>query len=287
MDTTFLQDFIDVAETGSIAQIARKNGITAAAINQRIRKLEDELGYRLLTRSGRNVCPTAEGQQMLAQARRVMEEMRSLKLVGQGPIVVGHLSLGAFDSALSTLIPPLLERVISRYPNLEINLVKAYSNNLYSQVSDGEIDAAIVVQPQFQPAKSIEWRHVRDEKLVVLAPLEISETDPHQILRANPLICYDRKLWGGQLATQYFRHYSIIPKVRIETASIEIIAKLVSRGLGVTLVPEPRSGDIDKLPLRKIALPSDEHIRRVGLLWNRQSARAALIEEIYDMLCRI
>jgi len=285
MDTAFLQDFIQVVEAGSIAQVARNNGLTPAAVNLRIKKVEDELGYRLLTRSGRSVTATAEGQQILAQARRVMEEVRNLKMAGQGPIVIGRLSLGAFDSAMSTLIPPLLERVIARHPNLEVNLVKGYSVHLYAQVCDGEMDAALILQPQFQMPKNLEWRRVRDEPLVVLAPASLTESDPHQLLRANPLICYDRKLWGGQLAAQYFRQHSIHPKIRIETASIEIIARLVARGLGVALVPDGAGELLEDIKLRKIPLPGNEHFRSVGLLWNRQSARVALLHELYDMVC--
>jgi DNA-binding transcriptional LysR family regulator len=131
--------------------------------------------------------------------------------------------------------------------------------------------------------KNLEWRRVRDEPLVVLAPASLAETDPHQLLRANPLICYDRKLWGGQLAANYFRQHSIRPKIRIETASIEVIALLVAQGLGVTLIPDG-AGELAADPrLRKIPLPGNEHFRSVGLLWNRQSVRAALIEDIYDI----
>jgi len=287
MDTTFLQDFIQVAEAGSIAHVARQNGLTPAAVSLRIKKIEDELGYRLLVRSGRSVKATAEGLQVLAQARRVMEEVRNLKMAGQGPIMVGHLVLGAFDSAMTTIIPPLLEKVVAKHPNLEIHLVKAYSVNLYAQVSDGEMDVALILRPQFQMPKTLEWRRVRDEPLIVLAPTFLSERDPHQLLRANPLICYDRKLWGGQLASSYLRHHNIQPKVRIETASIEVIAQLVARGLGVSLVPDGMHELRGDAQLRKIALPSDEYSRSVGLLWDRQSARAPLLEDIYDMLCSL
>ncbi|WP_313388355.1 LysR substrate-binding domain-containing protein [Achromobacter aegrifaciens] len=283
MDTTFLLNFIQVIEQGSIAEVARKNGLTPAAINQRIKKVEDELGFKLVVRSGRTVKPTVEGAQILAQAKHVMEEVRNLKAASQGPVVFGHLTLGAFDSAMTTLMPTLLARLIDRHPNLEISLVKGYSVNLYSKICDGEMDAALILQPQFQMPKNLEWRRVRDEPLVVLAPASLAETDPHQLLRANPLICYDRKLWGGQLAANYFRQHSIRPKIRIETASIEVIALLVGQGLGVSLVPDGAGELRPDSGLRKIPLPDDEHFRSVGLLWNRQSVRAALIEEIYEI----
>lgn len=284
MDTSYLQDLIQVLEEDSIAQVARKNGLTPAAVNLRIKKIEHELGVKLVVRSGRTVKPTVEGAQVLAQAKRVMEEVHNLKAASQGPMVFGHLTLGAFDSAMTTLVPPLLARLIARHPNLEVNLVNGYSAHLYGQVCDDAMDAALTLQPQFQMPKNLEWRRVRDEPLVVLAPAALRESDPHQLLRANPLICYDRKLWGGQLATNYFRQHGIHPKIRIETAAIEIIALLVSQGLGVSLVPDAIGELPPNAPMRKVPLPGNEHFRSVGLLWNRQSVRAPLLCELHEML---
>ncbi|PKO70708.1 MAG: LysR family transcriptional regulator [Betaproteobacteria bacterium HGW-Betaproteobacteria-16] len=283
MDTQFLQNFLDVVEYGSIAEVARKQCITPAAVNLRIKKIEEELGFKLLVRSGHTVKPTPEGAQVVTQAARVLQEMRNLKAASQGPIVFGHVAIGAYDSAMTSFIPSLMVRLIDRHPNLEVTLVKGYSMHLYSKVFDGQVDAAVILRPQFQLPKNLEWRHVRDEPLVVLAPPSNQEKDPNQLLRSNPLICYDRSLWGGQLAANYFRDHNINPKIRIEAASIELIASLVSKGLGVSLVPDCES-DLLKYPaLQKISLESSKYLRSVGLLWNRHSTRSALLEEIYKL----
>lgn len=283
METVFLQNFLDVVEYGSIAEVARKQGITPAAVNLRIKKIEEELGFKLLTRSGHTVKPTAEGAQVVGQAARVLLETRNLKAASQGPVVFGHVTIGAFDSAMTTLIPSLMVRLIDRHPNLEVTLVKGYSMHMYSEVCDGQVDAAVIVRPQFQLPKNLEWRRVRDEPLVVLAPASNRETDPNQLLRSNPLICYDRSLWGGQLAANYFREHNIHPKIRIEAASIELIGTLVSKGLGVSLVPDYEGGLLQSAELQRIPLGSAKYLRSVGLLYNRLSARAALLEEIYQL----
>lgn len=283
METVFLQNFLDVVDYGSIAEVARKQEITPAAVSLRIKKIEEELGFKLLVRSGHTVKPTAEGAQVVAQAARVLQEMRNLKAASQGPVVFGHVTIGAFDSAMTTLIPSLMVRLIDRHPNLEVTLVKGYSMHLYSEVCDGQVDAAVIVRPQFQLPKNLEWRRVRNEPLVVLAPASYRETDPNQLLRSNPLICYDRSLWGGQLAANYFRDHNIHPKIRIEAASIELIASLVSKGLGVSLVPDCEGGLLQTTELQKIPLGSATYLRSVGLLYNRLSARAALLEEIYQL----
>jgi DNA-binding transcriptional LysR family regulator len=282
MDSAFLLNFVQVIEQGSIADVARKNGLTPAAVNQRIKKLEEELGFKLVVRAGRTVKATVEGDQLLEQAKRVLEEIRNLKTVAQQPAVFGHIALGAFDSAMTTTIPAILPPLIERYPSLEVSLVKGYSVNLYSKVCNGEVDAALIVQPQFQIPKYFEWHRVHDEPLVVLAPFGNTEQEPNQILRSHPLICYDRSLWGGQLAVNYFRQHNIRPKIRIEVASIDVIALLVSKGLGVSLVPDCIAAQMLESSVRKIPLAGND-CRGVGLFWNRQSVRAKLIDEILEL----
>lgn len=286
MDTVFLQHFVEIIEHGSIAAVARKYGLTPTAVNLRIRKVEEELGFKLLLRSGRTVKPTAHGNQVLIQARRVLEEVRNLKAASQGPMVFGRVTIGAFDSAMTTVIPHLMRRLVDRHPALEITLVKGYSIHLYNKVCDGEIDVAVVQKPQLKMPKHIEWLHVQDDPLVVLAPSTCHETDPNQMLRSYPLICYDRTHWGGQLAVNYFRDHDIHPKIRIEAASIELIALLVSEGLGISLVPNPEGLHLQFPTLRRIPLASSAYVRRVGLLWNRKSSRAGLIEEIIELATR-
>lgn len=79
MDTAFLQNFVEVIDQGSIAEVARKQGLTPAAINLRIKKVEEELGFKLVIRSGHTVKATPEGAMVLAQAKRVLDEVRNLK----------------------------------------------------------------------------------------------------------------------------------------------------------------------------------------------------------------
>src|SRR5260370_14224452 len=81
MDTRFLESFVTVVDGGSIAEAARRLNLTSAAVAQRIRALESEIGARLLFRSGRNVRPTEAGAAILARARNFLGEVRDLKSI--------------------------------------------------------------------------------------------------------------------------------------------------------------------------------------------------------------
>src|SRR4029077_3603262 len=137
MDTQFLDSFITVVDHGSMAEAARRLNLTPAAVAQRIRALEDEIGASLLVRSGRTVRPTPAGAAILGRARNFLKELRDLKSVASSDIPSGQLRLGAFQSALSGLLPDILASFAAKYPQIEVHLVRANAKELYSKALDG------------------------------------------------------------------------------------------------------------------------------------------------------
>src|SRR5215475_4048959 len=81
MDVRFLDTLLEVIECGSVAEAARRLHLTAAGVSQRIRSLEDEIGVRLVARSGRTMRPTAAAASILDRARIVQREVRDLKSI--------------------------------------------------------------------------------------------------------------------------------------------------------------------------------------------------------------
>ena len=76
MDSRYLQSFVYVVELGSIAEAARRLDLTPAAVAQRVKMLEEELGANLVRRSGRTVGTTEAGERILDRARAVLHDIR-------------------------------------------------------------------------------------------------------------------------------------------------------------------------------------------------------------------
>jgi len=95
-----------------------------------------------------------------------------------------------------------------------------------------------VVEPQFAVPKTCEWQVLTEEPLVVVAHASMAGRDPHELLRTQPFIRYDRSVLGGQLADRYLRDHDIHPHQRLEIDGLLAIAALVEQGLGVALLPD-------------------------------------------------
>ena len=280
MDTRFLESFIRVVELGSMAEAARRLDLTPAAVAQRVKALEQDLGTPLLARVGRSVRPTAAGNAIYASATGLLRSVRELKSTAMLDVVAGELRLGAVSTAMTGILPKLLSRMNRFHPDVGFFVAPGTSQDLYQRVVDGELDAAIVVQPPFAIPKECGWQTWREEPLVLIAAGDADITDPHRLLMREPFVRYDRNHWGGRLAERYLRHCSIVPQDRFELDALEAIAVMVDRGLGISLVPDWAPPWPAGLSLKRWLILDPRFMRRIGLVWNRSSLQLRLVDAL-------
>jgi DNA-binding transcriptional LysR family regulator len=278
MDTRFLETFLMAVDNGSIAEAARRLNLTAAAVAKRIRALENEIGSALVTRSGRTIRPTEAGAAIVERARHFLIEARDFKSIAATGRPSGQLRLGAFQSALSGLVPDILALMKQKYPQIDVYITRGTSEELYRKVRDGDdLDAAIIAQPPFAIPKSCEWRLLREEPLIVLTRAPAGSRSAHAILASEPFIRFDHNLWPGRLVDSYLRKVGIRPREHFELDGFEAIAVMVDRGLGVSLLPDWAPPWPEGLSLAKLPVPDRSFPRRIGLVWARTSLRLSLV----------
>lgn len=284
MDTRFLDSFLQVAQLGSAAAAARKLNLTPTAVAQRIRSLEDEIGQPLLIRTGRTLQLTPAGSALLGPARELLVRSRELKAIAALDTVAGDLRIGCITTALSYLVPGVLDTLIKNYEHLHPHVEPAFSTELHRMVLTDRIDIAMMVEPQFELPKEYVWKALVNEPFVVLAPLEMAGEDPHELLRTQPFIRYHRRSFGGMLADRYLMDAGIQPMERFEIDALDAIAAMVKGRLGVSLVPQWRPLHAQLDLMAQIPLPAPGLHRSLGLLWKRNSAKERLVEVFCKVL---
>ena len=283
MDSRFLQTYVHVVELGSIAQAARHQGLTPATVQQRLRALEADMGSALIARSGRTVKPTAAGTRILERARNMLRDLRDLRSAAtESDLPAGPLRLGATPTALTGIMPPVLRTWAARHPHIEIYIEPAPTTLLYGKVLAGELDGALLVHPLFALPKSCVWRDLRREPLVLVTPADMAVSDPLAVIAREPYIRYDRSVVGGRMADDYLRARDLRPHVLFELDGIYSIAKLVSEGLGVALLPDWATTGASA-PVRRWPLPAPCPARSVGAIWPRSGVRSELMRVFVEM----
>lgn len=281
MNTRYLETFITVAECGSIAEAARRLNRTPAALVQRLQALEQDLGQPLLVRAGRTVLPTAAGLAILGDARALLDRVRDLRAIAAQGVPAGQLRLGATATAMTGLLPMIIAELGARFPAVEYFVQPGSSVDLYHRVIGGDLDAALIVRPNFAIPKSAQWITLREEPLVFIAPQGMRPADPRALIASQRFIRYDRNQWGGQIVDRYLRDQALVVREWLELDALDAIAALVNRGLGVAIVPDWAPPWPEGLSLDKIRLPNCES-RLIGLLWCNTGARQAAISALVD-----
>ncbi|WDZ94230.1 LysR substrate-binding domain-containing protein [Herbaspirillum sp. WKF16] len=286
MDSRYLKSLIAVVDSGSIADAARAEGLTAAAVSQRIQALERELGVELLSRAGHAARATDACVALLPRARRIVGEVALLAGDADDEGLTGTLRIGAISTALTGMLPRVLRTLTERAPGLRPAIVPGTSRWLYQALLAGEIDAAILVAPPFELPRTLRARLLRQEELILLARRRL-RGDAAALLQSQPYIRYDPNAWGGRLAQRYLDDQGLRPALLCDLDALETIALLAADGVGVSLVP--RWNGLEKLAAgcRMEAVESGQaglYRRELILLTPVQGARPNMLQLLAEAI---
>jgi DNA-binding transcriptional LysR family regulator len=285
LETRYLKSLIAVVDCGSIADAARVEQITAAAIGQRVQALERELGFALLSRSGYTAKPTEACLSLLPRARRIVRE--SALLEGDADLggLSGTLRVGAISTALTGMLPGALRALTQEAPQGRPVIVPGTSRGLYQALQAGELDAAIVVAPPFPLPKTTRAVVLRREPLVLLADKK-ARGSAVSLLRSQPYIRYDPDAWGGRYSAKFLADQGIEPSVIGDLDALEAIAMLVADGVGVSLVP--RWSGIERFAgdCRMTQIADEAYEREIVLLTSAQADRPNMLAILSQALLR-
>lgn len=249
MDTRFLESLICVAEHGSIAAAARAQGLTPAAISQRIKTLEQDLGASLFVRTGKTVQATAACSRLLPHARQLIAEAASLRHHLDEGTPTGTLKIGAIATVMANLMPQVLMALRESAPKVTPELHPGTSPTLLERVESGALDIAILIAPPFDLAKSLNVQILWSEPLNFLCRTDC-DLGVEEALSTLPYIRYDPASWGGRQAERYLNAHGLSPRTFCTLDDLETTARMVDAGLGVTLLPRWYQGFDLKLNLK-------------------------------------
>lgn len=275
MDTRFLESLLAVVETGSIAGAARQQGLTAAAISQRIKVLETDLNCRLLVRSAKTVQPSPECQRLLPAASALVRDASRLSSGISNDRLSGPYRIGAISTALLDVVPKVVRAFREKAPDVQLSVLPGNSRSLYEDLLVEKVDAVICVAPPFQLPKGIRSFPVAEEPFLHIRPETHLRQDKNDVL---PWIIYDRSSWGGGLASRYLDKALSHVSVLCELDSPETIAAMVHEGLGQAAVPRWSGLEIHHSDLCASASPIPSIPKRSIVLLQRTMSLVAKID---------
>ncbi len=294
MNIRDLKYLVAVADLRHFGRAAEACFVSQPTLSGQLKKLEEELGVVLFERSARSVVPTPVGEEIVAQARRVLDEVadiESLARAAQDPLA-GPLHVGAIHTISPYVMPEVMAPIRREFPQMQLILHEDVTNNLTRQLLEHRLDAALLATPVEAP--ELQALPLYDE------PFRFAHPADHPF--ANDAAIGERHLTGSHLLLLADGHCladQVLGLCRasgmpadgaddLRAASMETLVRLVGKGFGHTLIPElaVNQGWLAELGVvaRAIDLPGAH--RTVSLVSRRGFPRPAALNALGGVIRR-
>jgi len=240
IDSRQLLAFCTLVQTGSFTETARELNLTQSAISHSVKNLEEDLRCQLVTRTGRKIHITDDGEELYRDAQAILNQMESARgrIQDRANLGRGKLRIGASTTACQCILPNVLREFNECFPDCILSIVPADTPALLGMIRRHEIDLAIVVDPG--NAKDVTIKPLfSDELVLVTSPIHVfaqqGSVKMEQIAKQR-LVLYNKSSHTFGLIEQFFRQSKLALQNYIELGSMEAIKELIAINYGVSFL---------------------------------------------------
>ncbi|TVQ70912.1 MAG: LysR family transcriptional regulator [Balneolaceae bacterium] len=276
------------------ARAAEHCRVTQPTLSTMLNRLEEELGVKVFDRSRSPVMPTETGKRIIAQARRILEEVDHLhRLAGEmSDQVEGELRLGVIPTVAPFLLPLFLQELLDAYPKLRITINELTTSEIVVQLKSNMIDAGILATPLGQEA--IREIPLYNEQFVVYRSKMLPPIRPGK--KQNKLVPEDLdldRLWlleeGHCLRSQIAalcelkKQNKTYSNLVYEAGSIDSLKRLVDSNSGITILPALAVRDFSEKELESVQYFRDPvPARQISIVTYRHHLKERIVDVLKE-----
>lgn len=244
LDVRRLRLLRDLAHLGTIAAVAQAHTYSPSAVSQQLAALQREAGVPLLERTGRGVTLTPAGTALVQHTETVLAalEAASATLAAARSGLRGTVRIGAFPTAVRTLLPAALVALGREHPALDLTVTELDPVAMPEALRDRRLDVALLHDYDLAPGTpdpTMDSTALLDETVFLAVPADFpADGDPVQAVRHADWIagtpgtlCHTVTIRACQVA-------GYTPRVRHHADDFTAVLALVGAGQGVALVPQ-------------------------------------------------
>ncbi|MBV9594034.1 MAG: LysR family transcriptional regulator [Actinobacteria bacterium] len=272
METDTLRWFQQVADGVTVTEVSDLEGVTQSGVSRALARLDQEAGTPLLRRSGRVLRMTRAGAAFKRHVDALLHELDDgLAAIGQvidperGTVNVAfQLSLGTW------LVPDLISSFRAQHPQVSFELSQL-RDELSQPVLGGEADLEISTVHPSEP--NVQWHRLLTEpvrlavssshRLADRRSVSLSEIDGEALVTLRPTYLL------RQLGDELCQRAGIQVRIAFESQDLPTITGFVAAGLGIAIMPAPRSGT-GPATLHYLRIEDPGASREIGIAWSTE-----------------
>jgi DNA-binding transcriptional LysR family regulator len=271
-----LQVFLTVATERSFSRAAEKLSRTQPAISLAVQRLEQEMGEKLIDRSGKDLILTDAGRNVLEYARRFQSLQQELEnsLAELRDNSAGRLTIGANESTALYLLKHI-ECYRELYPRVKVQIRRSLSSKIPNELLDGNLELGMI---SYDPGdERLRSKVIYTDALsFVVSPkhrlagrktVSITELGSEIFIAHNVISPY------RDVVLREFQSHKVALRMEVEMPTIETIRKLVQDNVGVAFLPrmcveqEIAQGVVCEVRVKEMHVE-----RKIRLIWPTRRA---------------
>ena len=282
MDFDQIETFLEVARLSSFSRAAERRFRTQPAISSQIRALEEEVGAKLLDRSGGKVAVTGAGKVFQKYAEDTLEQRRVMlaALAEMHRVPRGEIVVSANEGTCLHILPEVFAEFKRQYPNVGVGVKRLEHNKILEAIIDNSCDFGIVSMPV--PDKRLTVVPIHRDELIVITPpshpLAAQKKATVAEVVEYPLLLPKVGRTRDALET-LFHERRLKPIISMELDSSELMKRFVAADVGVGFIPRSHvAEDLQAKALAALTLADASIQRDLALVFRKDKAlsRAAL-----------
>ena len=286
MNLRDLEYIVAVGKHGSFSYAAEVCHVSQPSLSTQIKKVEEELGVQIFSRSRRKVEVTSFGVAFIEKAEAILSLLHEMKELAdtRNEALQGKLTLGAILTVAPYIFPQIAKTVSENASAIHLVLKESITETLVKDVLAGKLDAAIISLPTDD--------HLFESITLFSEPFYLAMPQGHPLAQKKVIEDGDMKnldlilLEEGHCfrnqALDICKTTSAFENNMFQATSLETIRHVVSAGEGLTLMPGIATRDNDGLAYRPLANPNFR--REIGLIWRRSQRKKALISRLVELV---
>lgn len=251
MDIKEYSYVLQVSQSGSISEAARRLHIAQPSLSIYLHSLEERLGVKLFYKVKNRLALTAAGERYVDYAQRIVSldtalerEIKEIKSITRGEVVIGVTATRGMK-----LLELVLPEFAARYPDIQVTIREGHSSALEEMLHTHEIDLAVLNHPFL--SEGLGHCILSTENIILIVPAHLPANDygvyeEGQALpwidishfAKEPFILLHKEQRMRQIIDRVFSQAGIAPPVRWELSNATTACRLSAAGLGITVIAD-------------------------------------------------
>lgn len=264
MDIRELRYFVQIVRNQNYSNAAKQLYVSQPALSKIVKKLENEVGEMLLTRSTHQVMLTDYGKIFYQRALITLQTFDSLKNVVKDTKEEkkGRIALGVTPMVGTLWLVDYIVDFCNSYPDIEISLNVSGTKMLQEQLLKGQLNLAIGIidtSNDVEESSNIKKTILLEDKMYVCMNNKNVLSQKKSIflkdLKQEEFNFYDSKSTLSSIITENCLREGFAPKIIFSSSNVDMIMQFTAHGKGICIVPRPYANrykfpDLVKIPLQ-------------------------------------